>query len=124
MTDEALGGQLLSLAEAVKLIPQTSCKSISVNTMWRWCRRGIKSRCGEIICLEHVRLGGKIYTTAKWLTDFGKKLAEADAEYFRHSNQNVVLPQSLQQRAPKAQLSKERLAQIEQAEKELRDMGV
>ena len=54
----------------------------SANCIWRWCRRGVLSRGGERVRLQHVRIGGRVYTTARWLEEFGRRLAEADAKYF------------------------------------------
>jgi hypothetical protein len=63
------------IAAEVPSRPHSSC-------VWRWCRRGVKSRSGERIRLEHVRIGGKIFSTAAWLNEFGRRLAEADAQHF------------------------------------------
>ncbi|OQZ07105.1 MAG: hypothetical protein B6D36_01595 [Planctomycetes bacterium UTPLA1] len=68
----------LTLTEAANVAPGRP----SANCIWRWCRRGVKSRTGERIRLQHVRMGGMIYTTARWLEEFGRTLAEADAKYF------------------------------------------
>lgn len=72
------GLEYLTLTEATKITPQRP----TTNCLWRWCRRGVRARDGEKIRLQHVRIGGTIYTTAKWLEEFGRKLAEADAKYF------------------------------------------
>lgn len=50
--------------------------------MWRWCRRGVLARSGKRIKLQHIRVGGKIFTTAEWVIAFGRHLADADAQYF------------------------------------------
>lgn len=68
----------ITLTEAANIAPGRP----STNCIWRWCRRGVLSRNGERVRLQHVRMGGMIYTTAGWLEDFGKRLAEADAKYF------------------------------------------
>lgn len=73
--------QYLTLHEAAKLVPGGT----SANCIWRWCRKGVLSRGDERICLQHVRVGGKLYTTAAWMTEFWKLLAEADSVYFRLS---------------------------------------
>jgi len=124
MTEEPSDRKLLSLAEASKAMPQISGRGISANAVWRWCRKGIKSRCGQTINLEHVRLGGKLYTTAQWVVAFGKRLAEADAEYFQKPGQPVVIQDRRQQQTSGSHLSKRRLAQIRKPETELREMGV
>jgi len=42
---------------------------------------------GERIHLEHVRVGGKLYTTPRWIEEFGSRLAEADAAYFKTASE-------------------------------------
>ena len=69
---------LISLAEAAKIAPGRP----STNCVWRWCRKGVLSRGGERIRLQHQRVGGMIFTTAVWLEEFGSALAEADTKYF------------------------------------------
>lgn len=70
--------QFITLTQAAKIAPGRP----STNCMWRWCRRGVIARSGQRIKLEHIRMGGKIFTTQLWIDAFGRKLAEADAQYF------------------------------------------
>ena len=72
------GLSMITLSQAAKLAPGRPHAS----TIWRWCRRGVLSRNGERIRLEHIRMGGKIFTKAIWVEAFGRQLAAADAEYF------------------------------------------
>jgi hypothetical protein len=68
----------LTLAQAARAIPgKPSCCAV-----WRWCRRGVKSRSGNRVHLQHIRIGGKIFTKAAWVRDFGRRLAEADVAHF------------------------------------------
>ncbi|HNO80378.1 MAG TPA: hypothetical protein PKN33_20215 [Phycisphaerae bacterium] len=69
---------LITLAEAAKIAPGRP----STNCVWRWCRKGVLSRGGERVRLQHQRVGGMIFTTAAWLEEFGRALAEADTKYF------------------------------------------
>ena len=69
----------LTLSQAARIAPG----SPSPNCVWRWCRRGVLARSGERVRLQHVRIGGKLFTTARWLNEFGRCLAEADATYFK-----------------------------------------
>jgi len=68
----------VTLSQAARIAPG----NVSPNCVWRWCRRGVLSRMGERVRLEHVRVGGKLYTTPRWIEEFGQRLAEADAAYF------------------------------------------
>ena len=70
----------ISLSNAAKRSPGRP----SSNAVWRWCRRGIKTRSGARIHLEHIRVGGKIFTTAEALDRFFSAVAEDDVEHFRH----------------------------------------
>lgn len=69
---------LITLTEAAKITPGRP----STNCLWRWCRRGVLSRGGKRVRLEHRRIGGKIFTAPDWLEDFGRRLAEADTQHF------------------------------------------
>lgn len=72
------GNDHITLAQAAKLAPgrPSSC------AVWRWCRTGIKSRTGERIRLDHVRVGGRIFTTESELQRFFRLVAEADRAHF------------------------------------------
>ena len=65
--------QLVTLCEAAKLLPLLNAKRISSNAIWRWCRKGVSG-----IHLEHVRIGGRIFTSPDALNRFVNALAEAD----------------------------------------------
>lgn len=68
----------ITLAEATKLAPGRP----SANAVWRWARKGVKSRAGPRVYLRHIRAGGRILTTAAWVEQFAHDLAAADAEHF------------------------------------------
>ena len=115
------GYEHLTLSEAAKIAPGRP----STNCMWRWCRRGVLARTGERIYLQHIRVGGKVYTSKPWLDDFGQALADADAAYFRRNEDDAVFPPTssrpkrLQQR-----FEQHRRATVEQANQELEDAGL
>jgi hypothetical protein len=50
------------------------------------------ARSGDRVRLQHVRLGGKLFTTARWLDEFGQRLADADAEYFEIPDEESQAP--------------------------------
>lgn len=77
--EETLGmGWDLTLSEAARLLPSRphSC------SLWRWARKGLRTRTGGRVFLRVVRFGARIYTSRKALLDFGEALAAADAEHF------------------------------------------
>lgn len=103
--------QLLSLAEAAKLVPTQNGKRCSTQTLWRWCSRGVDG-CR----LKHYRFGKRIAVTQDDLVEFGRQLAEAHQVPDAHPPQNKshVKPVS----------DKKREEQIEQAEARLRARGM
>jgi hypothetical protein len=54
-----------------------------VSALWRWCRKGLKTAGGGRVRLEHVRIGGRIYTSRQAMERFFAAVAAADLEYFR-----------------------------------------
>jgi len=91
----------------------------STNCVWRWCRKGVKSRNGQTLRLQHVRMGGKMFTKHAWLEEFGRQLTAADQEYFESCQ---LAPTALQ--LPKPRSAPERQAAIERAERALAAAGV
>ena len=100
----------ISLSEAAQRSPGRP----SSNAVWRWCRRGIKSRTGQRVKLNHIRVGGKIYTTPESLAQFFSEVAQADAEYFSR-------PNTKQESKP---TDTHREKDIDRAEKELQAAGI
>ena len=100
----------ITLAQAAKLSPgrPSSC------AVWRWCRMGIKSRSGGRIRLDHIRAGGRIFTTQAALQAFFERVAEADRAHF---DTTPATP-------PKSRTSKQRERSVEQAEATLRAGGI
>jgi hypothetical protein len=109
----------ITLTEAAKLTPGRP----STNCLWRWCRRGVLSRNGQRVRLEHVRIGGKIFTTAEWVERFGKALAEADASYFDLEGQAVESARPRRQR-PVSRHVQQRQAAHDQTNRELEEAGL
>lgn len=57
----------MTLVEAARLLPgRRPGKRISVDTLWRWCVRGL----GNGIRLKSVLVGGQRLTTRTWLQEF------------------------------------------------------
>jgi hypothetical protein len=105
----------ITLGKAAQLAPGRPC----ANSVWRWCRKGVKSRSGGRIHLRHVRVGRKVFTTEAWLAEFGRRLAEADAPHFAVSEDvpRMQIPRS------RGRTAAQRQAAIEQAERELEEAG-
>lgn len=110
---------LLTLSQAAKLAPGRP----SSNCLWRWCRRGVLSRAGDRVYLQHIRVGGKVYTRAQWLEDFGRTLAEADVEYFR-LKEDALPPPTRSRHKGRERFEQHRRESIKSATQELEDAGV
>ena len=111
----------LSLGEACKIAPGRP----STNCVWRWCRRGVLSRTGDRVYLQHVRVGGKIFTTARWLDEFGNHLAEADAAHFRLTEGKAVPPPvGSRPKRRRQRFEQHRRDTMENANRELEDSGL
>ena len=97
------------------------------------------ARNGQRIRLQHVRIGGKLFTTTEWVTQFGLSLAEADVSYFDLDSAPVLhngvvdphsstpaLHRSASHTRPTrpARTNEQRQAAIERAERGLKGMGV
>lgn len=72
--DESTDAAYLSLNEISAMLPGRP----GTGAIWRWCRRGVKSRGGERIKLQHARAGRKIVVQRGWLDRFLTDLAAAD----------------------------------------------
>jgi hypothetical protein len=65
--------ELITLTEAAKHLPKVDGRKVSICTLWRWCRVGLRG-----MFLEYVRVGRKICTTRQALLRFFTDLAEID----------------------------------------------
>lgn len=83
------GPDYLTLTEAARLTPRRP----TAGTIWRWARRGVRARDGRTIRLQHVRVGGRVYTSEQWLRSFFAELAEADLTRWHHPNR-ISRPQT------------------------------
>jgi hypothetical protein len=59
---------LVSLNVARDWLPRTRGRKISLDTLYRWCQKGLKNG----VRLEAVKIGSRWYTTRKWVQDFVK----------------------------------------------------
>ena len=109
--------EYLTVAQAARIAPSKP----SPNCVWRWCRRGVKSRSGERVKLRHVRIGGMIFTSRKWIEEFGLRLAKADAEHFDLDEQFLPIPRHRRYRHPH---ENQRQAHLDQVDRELQEAGI
>lgn len=88
----------------------------AASSVWRWCRKGVKTRAGEVIKLAHLRVGGRVFVARDELFAFFRALADADASHFDRPKPQ---PRPAARRASPARRQKE----IARAENELRAAG-
>lgn len=75
--------EVLSLSEAAAAVPTLKGrKKLHPSSIWRWCRRGVKTRTGTRVRLRHARYGGTLGVKRADLDAFFKELAEADLAHF------------------------------------------
>lgn len=124
MHGQSLSNEYLTLMEATRITPGRP----SPNCIWRWCRRGVVSRSGERVRLQHVRIGGKIFTSTTWLEEFGRKLAEADSKYFELAEKAAAVAAAQtpprRRRVGSAAVHERRRREIEEANRELEEAGL
>jgi hypothetical protein len=60
------GEELLTFAEAAKVLPQRRGGSkVAISTLWRWSRRGSRG-----VVLRTINVGGNVYTSREAIADF------------------------------------------------------
>ncbi|MCW5756717.1 MAG: DUF1580 domain-containing protein [Phycisphaeraceae bacterium] len=65
--------KLCTLTGATQLLPKVNGRHLHASAIWRWCRKGVRG-----VHLDHVRIGGRIFTSAEALNRFANALAEVD----------------------------------------------
>jgi hypothetical protein len=64
----------LTLTEAAAMLPgRKPGKRLYVNTVWRWCMKGLRNG----VRLRSVLIGGQRLTTRRWLQEFIQAMSEA-----------------------------------------------
>jgi hypothetical protein len=102
--------QVVTFAEATKLLPAVNGKRVHPSSLWRWARRGIRG-----VRLEVRRLGGRYVTSVESLDRFGQELAELEIPG-AESKIPILRPNTRSER--------QRQRAIERAEAELRIAGI
>lgn len=69
---------ILSLGESARQFPGSrGAKRVSPTTVWRWCSKGTRRPDGQIVRLEHFRLGSRVMTTREAVARFVAALSDA-----------------------------------------------
>ena len=109
MTIDIEKDDLLSLAEATKVLPRINGKRPAICTLWRWCRKGLRG-----VHLDYIRIGRGIATSRQALNQFFNDLAAKDEPI-------VTLPR---ERPFPPVTSKSRQLALQEAERRCQEMGV
>ena len=104
--------ELITLAEAARRLPRIDGKKVSICTIWRWCRRGLRG-----VHLRYVRVGRKICTSHDSLTQFFTELSALDRQARPQGR-----PSFLAGRKPVT--SKQRLRALREADRILEEAGI
>lgn len=102
----------LLLSEIAPSIPGAP----SANTVWTWCRRGLKARNGERVRLAHIRNGKRLMTSQEDVEVFLKAIHDGDVAYFAQRDDpgvesSQVMPvRTSAQRAKDVEAAHKRLA--------------
>lgn len=108
MAIDVFSETLVTLTEAAARLPKVKGgKSPHVSTLHRWRQRGCKSQDGMVVRLETIKVGGTSCTSLEALQRFFDRLS---------GDTTVVTPPTL--------TTRQRLRQIESAERELEEMGI
>lgn len=70
---DVIGQDVLSLAQAARFLPEVEGRRIHPSTVWRWCRKGLRG-----VTLDYVRVGRRIVVSRRSLSEFCRRLAQAD----------------------------------------------
>ena len=119
MADIPDAQDLLTLSEATRHLPKYNGRRPHSSTVWRWCRKGVRTRGGERVYLLHLRLGGRLFITRQALDEFGRNLAQADVDAFASRSDDRPRPSK-----PKSRTEQQRERDIRAANKILRDAGI
>lgn len=76
---------LLTFAQAARLCPV----EVAPHSVWRWARKGLTSRSGETMRLEHVRVGRRIFIPRDALGRFFEAVALSDTRQGSEARQSV-----------------------------------
>ena len=77
---------------------------MSVETVWRWCRRGVRHG----VRLRSVVVGGRRLTTRRWLQEFIQALTQAAGT----APNDVPMPRTPHQRQAEADRATEELKRL------------
>ena len=84
--------QLLGLGDVPKFLRELNGRRVSVVTVWRWCRDGVKLTSGRRLKLDHAWIGRKIVTSVRALQEFSNALTLDRQRRGRSPDDRISLP--------------------------------
>lgn len=105
---------LITLADAARMLPRIGGRKVAVSTLWRWALRGLGGTH-----LEHLRVGRSIVTSREALQRFFA--AQADRDLDPVANQ---IPQPSRRRRSSAPISRHRQRELAHADAILAEAGI
>lgn len=111
--------QLCTLSKAARQLPRLDGKHPSPNAVWRWCRKGVGG-----VHLEHIRVGGRLFTSAEALNRFVNLVAQRDMERLRDSRGTPPAPAVRMRERPHTQMNPEAAWRHSEVEAELDREGL
>lgn len=91
---------------------------VSPMSVWRACRKGRRSASGQIVRLEHARVGRRIVTSVEAIARFESALIASDLEHFDEQAETLERSRAPADRTPRA-----RRHAVARAEQELAKAG-
>lgn len=105
MAIDVFSENVISFSEASKVLPKKpGTKGLNVSTLHRWALRGLRSKDGNRVLLETIKVGGTTCTSKEALQRFFERLS---------GDETVVTPPTI--------TSRSRLRAIEAAEREMEE---
>lgn len=112
---------LITLTEAARRLPRLDGKKVSVCTLWRWCRVGLRG-----VFLEYVRAGRTICTTGEAMLRFFSRLADLDERIppDKHAESSSRVPRHFLSRKRSPITSRQRQRALAEADAILERAGI
>ena len=105
MAIDVFSENVISFSEASKVLPKKpGTKGLNISTLHRWALRGLRSKDGNRVRLETIKVGGTTCTSKEALQRFFERLS---------GDETVVTPPTI--------TSRSRLRAIEAAEREMEE---
>lgn len=90
----------ITLAEAARWWCRDLPYTMSTVSVWRACRKGRRSASGEVVRLEHAKVGRRIVTSIEAISRFEEALTKSDLRHFKKNETGPKAPVINRRRSP------------------------